>query len=219
MQSSKNQLQELFQKRQLPLPVYNTIRLPDYPDHTPMWKSTLTIYDQDHIGTGLSKKEAESTAANIALQIINNDQNLFKENSPILFKQKCNFEEIEFPTEMNTIVLVDGENYNFKLFFPGKFQTYEEAPLASEIYLIFVARNTTKNIVFELQDKYKNVYVFISQMVGKDAADYMLTFYAGKLTMDTRITQDVNFYLLTKDHYGAYVETLMPDCEWIPEDF
>lgn len=66
--NSKNTLQELFQRKQLPLPIYNSERVGGT-DHSPLWKSTVILYDGQKFQGNLSsnKSNADISAADIAL--------------------------------------------------------------------------------------------------------------------------------------------------------
>ena len=97
--------------------------------------------------------------------------------------------------------MVDGENCDLNM-----------TKIDSNILvLFFAAKNTTKNKIFEHQTKYNNCYVFLSQCVGKDAADHLLTFYAGKLSMIT----NKKMLVMTRDHYGEFLERFMENCQFI----
>jgi hypothetical protein len=201
--SYKNQLQEFLQKNNRPLPIYISERIDEGVDHKPIW---LTCINMDSIifeGEGQSKKIAECEAAKLVLEYIlennlKNDSKNDSKNDILLFSQKAEFADMPL-NNYDKIYLIDGENYNIK-------------KLPDGLSLIFVAKNTSKKIVFELQNKHDNCYVLISECVGKDAADHLLTFYAGKLSM---LFPEKNYYVLTKDHYGEFLEKFMKNCQYI----
>jgi len=209
MISSKNILQEYFQKNKLPLPKYQTSRCQGCKDNDPVWEARIICDENEQIfcAQGKTKTEAELKVAKLMYDFILKEAkpdniNLPKNN--IIRQQKINdITEIQIK-KYNTIILVDGENCDIS------FDKLSDNILV----LIFVAKNTTKNIVFQQQAKYNNCYVFISESVGKDAADHYLTFIAGKLSMmDSMI--DKKSYVLTKDHYGEFLEKFMPNCKFI----
>jgi hypothetical protein len=72
---SKNQLQQIFQKKRLPLPKYDTIRAGGS-DHKPIWRSTVTLHDGTKFQGDLffTKTEADESAAVIALEYIHSNQ-------------------------------------------------------------------------------------------------------------------------------------------------
>lgn len=204
MSSSKNLLQEHFQKRQVDIPKYNTFRTDHNKDNDPVWNSVLIIDGKRFNYEGKSKKEAESGVAQIALEYIlqNNENTVIKEKEVLNRNQKVNvLTEINFESFLK-IILVDGENCDINM----------EKIKNDTLVLIFAAKNTTKNIIFQHQLKYNNCYVFLSECVGKDAADHYLTFIAGQLSV---MGLNVNYYVLTKDHYGEFLEKFLTNCKFI----
>ena len=63
---SKNELQEYCVKVHRCAPVYGTARTPEGADHTPVWKSTVTVPWGEFTGTGPRKVDAEQSAAGCA---------------------------------------------------------------------------------------------------------------------------------------------------------
>lgn len=108
--------------------------------------------------------------------------------------------EINF-SKYDSILLMDGDNVDIS--------EIED----NILILIFVAKNTTRHKVFKLQNN-ENIYVFISDSVGKDAADHLLTFNAGILH-HLLFDKDMNYYVFTKDHFGELLEKFMPNCKYI----
>ncbi len=194
--SHKNKLLEFLQKNKLNIPTFVTTRIDTGIDHNPIWMSQIIINDNTFSGQGRSKKEAEAEASKFAMEILV-EQNL-RINNPIMVSKIFNFDDHSIQ-EYSDIYLFDGENYNINS--PPK-----------GLCLFFVAKNTTKKIVFQFQEKYSNCYVIISECVGRDAADHLLTFYAGKLSI---LYPDKNYYILTKDHYGEFLEKFMKNCKYV----
>lgn len=204
MTSFKNLLQEYCHKNKLNLPKYDTFRIDQNKDNTPFFMSELRLFDQIFKNTSNTKKTAEMKVAESALEYINSIDLSFQIKEKNIRKQKVNhLDDIQFDNDIK-VLLVDGENADINI------SIFDE----TLIVLIFVAKNTTKNVVFEMQAKYKNYYVFISESVGKDAADHLLTFYAGMLEI---INKDklIHYYVLTKDHYGEFLEKFMKNCKFI----
>ncbi|ARF12367.1 double-stranded RNA binding motif-containing protein [Klosneuvirus KNV1] len=196
--SYKNLLQEHFQKNNLPLPYYETNRI-DGLDHEPVWRAQLELDDTLYESEGSSKKEAEIKVAEQAY--LDYCQKPVKQEIKLDRKQKVKeLRDIDF-SQHDSIIMVDGENCDIDM---GKIN-------ANMLVLFFAAKNTTKNKIFEYQSKYDHCYVFLSQCVGKDAADHLLTFYAGKLSM----ISNKKMYVLTKDHYGEFLERFMDNCKFI----
>ena len=198
-ESYKNLLQEYFQKNKLPLPVYNCININS--DKTnPIWKSAVFCFNMEFTGIGNTKKAAENTSAKNACTHFFVAKNTIKSDAPI--KQKVNsLADIQFD-KYKTVLLVDGENCDININKISK----------DILILIFVSKNTTKKLVFQLQNDEENCYLFISERVGPDAADHLLTFYAGKLSV---LHPKKSYYVFTKDHYGEFLETFMDNCKFI----
>lgn len=205
--SYKNLLQEHFQKNKLQLPSYETIRIDEGTDNEPIWKSTVTLMnDKSYGGISKTKTDAEMSAAKNAYEylILNGSGIGTRQNTtssvPRLQKTK-NLTDINI-NNYKRILLVDGENCDLEI----------ERVDSNILVLIFVSKNTTKNLVFRLQHNNPNCYVFISNSVGRDAADHLLTFYAGKLSV---LYENIECYVLTKDHYGEFLEKFMNNCKFI----
>lgn len=200
--SYKNILQEYCQKNNLETPEYNSKQIGKSENNTIFWQSILSVNGLTTDAIDTTKKAAEQKAAAIMYTCLQEYYNQTISNNQIMRKQKVNkIDELNLKVN-NRIILVDGENCDFEIHKIDK----------RDMVLIFVAKNTTKNIVFEYQEKYENCYVFISESVGKDAADHLLTFYAGILSVINRYG---NYYVLTKDHYGEFLEKFMKNCKFI----
>lgn len=197
--SYKNLVQEYFQQNGLPIPLYATIRTDkEGKDHQPIWYTQLQLDEKIYDAYGNSKKEAESKVAEKAYLDYCSKQ---PKEVVVERKQKVNnITDIDF-SKYDMILMIDGENCDLDI---NKINH-------NVLVLLFAAKNTTKNKIFEYQTKYSNCYVFLSQCVGKDAADHLLTFYAGKLSMIT----NKKMYVLTKDHYGEFLEKFMDNCKFI----
>ena len=108
-----------------------------------------------------------------------------------IVNEQVYFEGIE--KEYKTILLVDGENCNYQCF-------------EGVLTLVFMAKNSTR--------KMNGGCKMISESVGKDAVDHMITFYAGKFSV---VHPEGKYYILTRDHFGQYLEGLMSNCKFICE--
>ncbi|QKF94329.1 double-stranded RNA-binding domain-containing protein [Fadolivirus algeromassiliense] len=201
--SSKNLLQEYCQRNGLKLPMYSDpTRIDKNKDNDPTWQSVVSLFDGcSFYGIDNTKRGAELIAAKDAYEYILNKYK--QQEIKISYKQKVS-SIYEIPYKIfNKILFIDGENCDFDI---EKLDT-------DTLLLIFVAKNTTRKKVFEYQEKYDNCYVFISESVGRDAADHFLTFTAGKLSALS--IYEKQFYVLTKDHYGEYLEKFMNNCKFI----
>ena len=197
----KNIIQEYCQKNNLEFPKYYTNKIGTTENNQIIWKSIVSFENYPECdGIDITKKGAEIRAASLLYILINN-KNIIQDQN-IGRKQKINdIKTINFEL-FNRIILVDGENCDLDI----------RELVNTDLIIIFVAKNTTKNIVFQFQEKYANCYVFISDCVGKDAADHLLTFYAGILSV---VNFHGKYYILTKDHYGEFLEKFMHDCKFI----
>lgn len=208
---AKNNLQEYLQKRNLPLPTYSTFEINSEYSHVPLFKSILSLYDgKEYIGMSGdiyanipgNKKEAEANAAILAYERLKGANQLPIPTKRLLFKQKVpSIYDLEFD-EYDKILLVDGENCDI-----------DPYHISSEtLILAFVSKNTTKKRIFELQANNANYFVFISESTGKNSANYLLTFYAGQLSV---LCKDKQYYVLTKGHYGEHLEKCMDKCKFV----
>ena len=202
LKSSKNLLQEYCQKNKHNPPVYSqAVRLDKGLDNTPTWKTTVKLFNNKTFeGVAGTIKDAELIAAKRAYEFVT--ENLVQPVVTYSVGLKVgSLTDINFGA-FAQILLVDGDNCDLDIQRVGD----------DVLILIFVSKNTTKKIVFQFQAKYDNCFVFVSDSVGKDAADHLLTFYAGKLSL---LASDALYYVLTKDHYGEFLEKFMNKCKFI----
>lgn len=207
----KNLLQEYYQKKQLNVPTYSTFSIANNIGNIPLWKSIVMLYDGTEF-VGISgdlhkkipgnKKDAENNAAKNAYNYLITSNKLTTTTTTISTTQKAkSLNDINI-ANFKKVLLVDSENCDLEI---NKISN-------DMLVLMFVSKNTTKKVVFQLQNKYENCYVFISESVGRDAADHLLTFYAGKLSI---LYDEMQYYVLTKDHYGEFLEKFMSRCRFI----
>lgn len=202
--SFKNIVQEHCQKNKITLPHYVTNRIGGN-DHLPEWQSTVDIFGQTFRSIGNTKIIAEMNTAKMIHDYIKNINIIGKQISPIVnVHQKCNsIYDIDLG-KYNKIIFVDADNCDVIL----------NAEYENVLLLFFCAKNTSKKVCFELQNKFNNVYVFISQSVGRDSADHLLTFTAGIVSCLNK-SKNVMYYVLTKDHFGEYLERFMVNTKFI----
>lgn len=196
--SYKNILQEYTQKNNLKNPEYMTTSINIRSGL--LWRAILVLFDGTTFESeGTTKKNAETNAAMLACNYVN----LLEQPKKVLCTQKVNdILEIDLLC-YRIIILVDAENLDIDM---------DNLPEYT-LVLIFVSKNTSKKNVFQWQSKYDNCYVFISDSVGPDASDHLLTFYAGKLSVNQHGKHQ--YYILTKDHFGAHIEKFMENCKFI----
>lgn len=201
--SWKNILQEYCQKNELLSPAYTTHKIGTTENNQIIWQSILILNELKTDSIDTTKRGAESGAAALMYLLLKETQEKSTNiDSSIGRKQKIDkIQDINFKL-YDRIILVDGENCDFEM----------DQLKETDLIIIFVAKNTTKNIVFKFQEKYKNAFVFISQCVGQDAADHLLTFTAGVLSV---VNVEGKYWVLTKDHYGQSLEKFMKNCKFI----
>jgi len=208
MKSPKNKLQEYCQKNKFDLPKYSTIKYNGITGRNELpllWETTLKVNNLIYNIKGTNIKNNE---LKLAEQACNEIPNINNKIEKIERKQKVQDIYSINLEKYKRILLVDGENCDININ-----NTMEEE--FEFLILIFVAKNTSKNQVFELQMDYKNCYVFISECVGKDAADFLLTFNAGILHSLNKNNTGAKYFILTKDHYGEFLEKFMNNCKFI----
>jgi len=201
--NNKNNLQDYCQKNKLPLPQYNTQKI-ESDNNIGSFRAIINIFDKEFIAFGNSKKDAEKNVAGSVLAFMGGG--VSRPSSPKIRRvPKVKFIEImNYIRPTTTILLVDAENSDIDI----------DILKENIVALFFVAKNTTKNKVFELQEKYHNCFVFISDSIGRDAADHLMTFHAGQLSLINQHGKN-SYYVLTKDHFGEFFEKLMPNCKLI----
>lgn len=187
--SNKNKLQEYFQKRNLPVPVYDTQKVGGQP-HNPEWVSTVVIDSKRYSSNTQSKKIlAEQDVAEMILCMLENEEvkTSKKEIEPLTFIEPSVLDEIK---DRKKIILVDLEN----------------CPQASEV--IEIPKDTVIIGVIghchNLAQRSLPFYKCVIPSAMKDAADHALTFLAGYIS---RNIEGQDIYLVSRDHY-AEITTL-----------
>lgn len=195
---SKNQLQEYFQKKQLSLPSYSTVRVGGG-DHTPEWKSVVTLFDGSRFESDIAstKGGAEISAASKALIGVN-----------INLKTKVSIitsNDITKVLDRKTALLVDVENL---------------PKLIDE--LVSLHNNITNLTVYAFIGEHHclidkelppGTIKVISPSTRPDGTDTCMQVYVGALL----VKESYDEYLIaTRDHYGsALVEMISaPNLLW-----
>jgi Double-stranded RNA binding motif len=195
--SSKNILQEWCQKMKLPLPIYNTVRIGGDDTH-PIFASTVTIGGNYFTETeiGCSKIEAEKAVAKTAY------------DTPKLSLSQKYADIRDIPIDnYRKIYLIDGDNYHIT-----EEKVFEES---SSLFIYFVAKNNTGHIPVIQQQTYENCCIFISDSIGRDAVDHLITFYLGKMSI--LWNNEKNYFIVTRDHFGECIEKFMSNCKLVCE--
>lgn len=203
--SSKNKLQEFFQKRQEPLPVYATEKDPLSESHQPRWKSIVTVHGgKRFVGEYTSKKsDAESSAAQLALKTLRIDS----EEKVIPLVDYPSLDCLSTPHDVfhncmdaSTIVFIDIENI------PQAIDMVERVPSNTVIV----------GVVGHCHSKVEAKFPFFKYIVRnamKDAVDHAMSFLAGFVAggiHDNLILPDhkdfpddmPKFLIVSRDHYA-----------------
>lgn len=219
--SYKNLLQEIFQKRDEPLPIYNTLRVGGS-NTNPLWKCTITAGGKTFSGGIFCKKvQAEQDTAKIAYQKLCNSSRKLRnvtqyDTQKELAKELCDdyVEYVEYAayTEEKSVV-VPTEKVSDSIvekFEKIVFADLENCPQVSEL----VAKPDTIIIgvvghSHPLAEKNLPIYKCVIQDSTKDAADHALTFLAGKFSNHIRSSSKI--YIFSKDHFAQVTAKCLKD--------
>jgi hypothetical protein len=199
--NSKNRLQEYCQKNKLEIPRYETNRTGGI-DNKPEWASCVNIFNKTFNSNIMNNKTlAELDVANkILLFLDQQNKSNHVGNNQIKIAQKCDSIYNIDLEKYNNFILIDAENCDVNR---DNLNVYSDT-----LFLFFCSKNTTKTYCFKLQQEYENCFVIISQSVGRDASDHLLTYIFGIICNEHHNLgkNDSRYYVLTKDHYGEYLE-------------
>lgn len=191
-QNSKNQLQEYCQKRQLPLPVYDTKHTG--PSHSPDFMSTVVFKlkresdTYQRIKGEIKKKaiEAEKSAATIALMKLSDTKNKFTIKS-----------------DNQLTILWDMENVNAKEFFENNYID------GSGIKTIgFVTAHHPQSLIPYPFDKTVKINSY-----HRDSADMALVMYLSSSITNGR---GGHYIIVTKDHFAASLNECVKNNDIFP---
>lgn len=196
--SNKNILQEYCQQTKIPLPRYESTNTST--KELIEWTTSVTFGNKIYSASARSKINAEQTVAGMIIKDIKSiTQNII--DTPISYAKKQKASDIYSIDlkQYETIILVDSEN--------SELTDQQIDKYSDSLFLFFCAKNTTKLYCFTMQETKENAYVFISQSVGRDAADHLLSFTLGILTcIDKCNKYEHSYFVYTKDHYGECLE-------------
>lgn len=196
--STKNKLQEYCQKHQLDLPEYRTRRISQLTD-LPLFESILVFQNVTYQGQGLNKIAAEKDVADKVCQhLIDNEVNMPQ------FEVKYHSVRTLPIDKYQHIYLIDGDNCQV-----SNLNIFNQK---SNFFIYFIAKNNTKVVPFIHQKDYINCCVMISESIGRDAVDHLLTFYLGQLTL---LWADRDYYVVTRDHFGECLTKIAPNCQLV----
>lgn len=197
--SAKNILQEFCQKNRLPIPVYFTNRISDIKS-LPIFESIITFNNVTYRAQGSNKVAAEKEVAQQVCKFLSTAS---QPQEFILCQKYTDLTKIPID-QYSQIYLIDGDNCH--VINENVFQH------STCLYIYFVAQNTTKPQPLTHQQKYANCCVFISESIGRDAVDHLLTFSLGQMSI---IWSNKVYYVVTRDHFGECLKTFMKNCHLI----
>lgn len=196
----KNLLQEYYQKSKLDIPKYRHTRHETHSDNSHTFYCHVTIVDPNDLdhpitfeGSGMTKKEAEKSAAQLAYDHLNDGQNL-----PLSDPSKnSNSQTPPYvpPQAYNRIYFLDIENMP---------QCLDYQYPSDALVLGFIGRYSHhyKNHLNRVQSICQ---ANVIDSANRDAADIFLSFTVGAFAhqqIQTQKPQSVEFVIVSSDHFS-----------------
>lgn len=179
--SAKNQLQEFFQKRRLPLPIYNIIRVGGT-DHEPLWQATVCYNngDGDKIIKGeIFPSKAQATMA-VAEQVL---KSLNTSNS------------VKIISPPRTVLFVDVENMpNFIDEVQKQIDKITIYAFIGHHHCLATKEWPSSNVINS------NVIKILAHSTRPDGTDTAMQVYVGYYLAQNLYDR---YYIATRDHYGS----------------
>ena len=207
MTSPKNVLQEYCHKMRIPVPAYNTNRISAITE-MPLFESILTFQGETYHATGATKINAEKEVARIAWEKFarkSPPRECATRSPPAPLRLHQKYEHITaiLDEEYDQVYLIDGDNCHIT----------DETVFADpkKLFIYFVAKNTTKLVAMRHQDQYENCCLFISDSIGQDAVDHLLSFTLGQMSISWH--RGLEYYIVTRDHFGECLQAFIPRCK------
>jgi len=210
--SNKNKLQEYFQKKRLPLPLYETYRYGG-PEHKPTWVTTVFLCNNKKF-TGeifFDKTSAENSAALNALDDINSDNEIYLKMEKINLSTKKSIDS-ETEKKINKIVLlVDVENlhkfindFNLILNNDPNFSNTKFDPNYNKNFDIYAFINKNHDLVDKIFPEY--VKKVVCPSLQKNGTDTYIQVFVGILLAKEMYE---TYIIATKDHFGNLLTELI----------
>lgn len=186
--SAKNQLQEIYQKKGVESPIYETTRVGGEA-HTPEFRSTVTLHDDHKFESDIfsKKKDAEKNAAAKALLYV---QGIVEKEEKAERKEFILREDVDIFLDMENKPLI-GEKIDKYIFSSGE----------GEIKLQFFASSGHPT----LRRIYERAEVIETPTAHKDGADVHIACALARLDDNRAYNQIV----ITGDHFGYALVDIM----------
>jgi hypothetical protein len=201
MASPKNVLQEYCHKMHISAPVYDTKRI-NAVTEIPLFESILAFQGGIFRATGTTKINAEKEVArNICEKFVHMQPHRTTTIAQKLCQKYVHITSI-FDEEYDQVYLIDGDNCHIT----------DETIFADrkKLFIYFVAKNTTRPIPSRHQTQYENCCLFISNSIGHDAVDHLLSFTLGQICSSWH---NMEYFIVTRDHFGECLQTFAPRCK------
>lgn len=205
--SSKNRLQEIFQRRGLALPVYHTEQIGG-PAHDPVWVSEVELSSGERIrgDETTSKTAAEQSAANKALLKLQSPKIASRSASPkkvLPIDQTVSVRPTppEQKSVIRTCLLIDGENL------PNLAKIASSFLVPGLEILIFIGHH------HHLSERDYGVPKVLVPTTHSNGVDSCMQVYVGTFLQ----TDKYDRYLIgTRDHFGSALVDLIqsPEMPW-----
>lgn len=206
--NAKGKLQEIYQKKQLALPVYDTVRCGGVA-HRPLWKSTVTLADGSQYSGDIheTKSKSDASAASYALILLNvqksltESSNISETNSSVINSSTAK------PVDIigRTAVLVDVENL-------PKFIDEISHKLSAYTVYAFIGEHHCL-----IDKEYPGgVIKIISPSTRPDGTDCCMQVYTGMLLAQEAYD---TYFIATRDHYGSALVEMISSSNlgWTPK--
>jgi hypothetical protein len=188
----KGLLQELCQKRKMPLPTYSFKSYTSWP--SPTWSVTVSISDRNYVSDQYgTKKEAEQAVAEIAYKaesesmaiIIPPESASLASTAASSTSSTSSTQKRTLSTTKKTLVLIDLENYP-QIDTPNFLNT----SFTNTTFFAFVGK-CSSHAQKDLNAKYPFVdHVFIIDCVLPDAVDHYISMHVGSQLYQLRVWLD-----------------------------
>lgn len=199
----KNELQEYFQKRQLPLPVYKYTKMLFNMDTMIKWRAEVKLYDSEGVFRSdlcTSKKKADQNAAFKALQSLNNIDVNEITKMDMDGDEYDKYDKYEFPNEYERLILVDIENL------PLTFKHIDYQKQKEKTLIITVMSKFSSHYQFEKRQYYQQFsHIEVTNSGNKDAADTLLIFLVGKYLHNSCN----EIIIISRDRFAATLKDIL----------